>query len=100
MNPQPTYSLFLPLGAQHCCMRPTDQIRHMVTEGTAEMYCTSPPAYKELAARDMKALPPEDLDSVADEENADPQTYNTRDMGAEPKRRRGRPRKVAAKKAE
>jgi predicted ribosome-associated RNA-binding protein Tma20 len=43
------------------------------------------------------AKPPEDLDSVVDEEQAEPLVYETREMKAEPKpapRRRGRPRKA------
>ena len=51
-----------------------------------------------------RAMPPEDLDSVVDEEpDLDPQTYVTRDLQAEAKpapasarRRRGRPRKKPA----
>ena len=39
--------------------------------------------------------PPEDLDSVVDEEQAEPLVYETRELKADPKpRRRGRPRKA------
>jgi hypothetical protein len=45
--------------------------------------------------RQIAKSPPEDLDSVVDEEQAEPLTYETRELKAEPKpRRRGRPRKA------
>jgi hypothetical protein len=64
----------------------------MVEEGKADVI------QKGLLYVDRQiAKPPEDLDSVVDEEQAEPLTYETRELKAEPKpaaRRRGRPRKA------
>jgi hypothetical protein len=75
------------------------ELDKMLAAGTARKLGNMP-AYEEveISPSPVEVLDPEDLDNELDEDTAPAQrqTYQTADLKAEPKRRRGRPRKLPA----
>ena len=67
-------------------------LKEMAARGEVEKVSDRPVAYRIKPAVKADAQAPEDLDSIPDEDPA-PQVYTTRDMVAQPTRRRGRPPK-------